>query len=324
MSNAPAKLWCFTCNNPSISKEELVEALRPFSSYIICGDELGATQTPHFQGYLELINKLRFAQVKKLFPEEAVPHLEKKAVRSTREQASNYCKKDGNFLEAGVLGPANKKNKSQHLITLTDLVIEGNDMASVAMEHPPTYVRNYRGLAALQTLTTKVPNIREMHVYLFYGVTGSGKTHTAFEVYPDLFKKPIGKGLWFDGYERDKEILIDEFQGQWPLSDVLQIMDIYKCQVEVKCGHRYLFNNVLILTTNLHPAYYYESWVGREEHQKAFIRRIEKVFWFKTLHVKGQPNDIEEIDDRDKIYDFCTTPPPNSVAPAIFNKNSRF
>lgn len=221
-----------------------------------------------------------------------------------------------------MLGPANKKNKSKHLTTLTELVIEGSDMATVALEDPSTYVRNYRGLAALQTLTNKVPNFREMHVYLFYGVTGSGKTHTAFEVYPDLFKKPIGKGLWFDGYERQKEILIDEFQGQWPLSDVLQIMDKYKCQVEVKGGHRYLFNEVLILTTNLHPAYYYESWVGREEHQKAFIRRIEKVFFFKSAFIEGEPTHIEEITDRSEIYEFCTTPPPDSVAPVIFNKNS--
>lgn len=50
------------------------------------------------------------------------------------------------------------------------------------------------------------------------------------------FAKPIGKGLWWDGYEREEVVVIDEFRGQYPLSDMLQLLDPYKLQVECNGG----------------------------------------------------------------------------------------
>lgn len=81
----------------------------------------------------------------------------------------------------------------------------------------------------------------ESHIY--WGVAGSGKTHKAkmesgyFENPDDVYMKIPSTKFW-DGYRGQKNVIIDEFDGQINLSHLKVWCDPSgtACQVEVKGG----------------------------------------------------------------------------------------
>lgn len=94
------KRWCFTINNYT---EADIERLRGLDyEYLIFGKEEGEQEhTPHLQGFVVLKNRKTFNSVKKMIGEQA--HIE--LARGSNAEASDYCKKDGNFTELGELPP---------------------------------------------------------------------------------------------------------------------------------------------------------------------------------------------------------------------------
>ena len=79
--------WVFTINNFSDVEQEACQKLE--CSYIVVGTEVGASGTPHLQGYVEFANAKTMTAVKKLLGGRA--HLEPR--KGTPLQASDYCKK---------------------------------------------------------------------------------------------------------------------------------------------------------------------------------------------------------------------------------------
>jgi len=77
---------------------------------------------------------------------------------------------------------------------------------------------------------------------------------------------------------------------------MLQIADKYAIQVEIKGGHAWMDIDLLILTTNIHPARWYDFYAGREEQGNALARRFTKIVWFQTRR------DVEEIADKEDFW----------------------
>ena len=62
-----AKNWCFTINNYSSADEIKLDTMLTLTghfNYIIYGREIGESNTPHLQGYVQFKKKLRLAQAK--------------------------------------------------------------------------------------------------------------------------------------------------------------------------------------------------------------------------------------------------------------------
>jgi hypothetical protein len=95
-----AKRWCFTLNNPTNQEEQSIKDAHTNCSYLVVGRERGESGTPHLQGFLILLTKLRLRSLKRLRGFERC-HLE--LSRGTPQQASEYCKKDGDYDEYGEL-----------------------------------------------------------------------------------------------------------------------------------------------------------------------------------------------------------------------------
>lgn len=98
-----AKNWCFTLNN---FNEDDLERFDNLGSnigsniqYVIIGREIGENGTHHLQGFIQFTKKIRLRQVKGFVGNTA--HCE--VMMGTALQASNYCKKDEDFQEWGVL-----------------------------------------------------------------------------------------------------------------------------------------------------------------------------------------------------------------------------
>lgn len=87
--------WCFTLNNYN---EEEYDGLinNELFNYVIIGREVGTEGTPHLQGYMQLHKRCRITGLKNI---NNRVHWE--PAKGTAIQASDYCKKDGLFVEKG-------------------------------------------------------------------------------------------------------------------------------------------------------------------------------------------------------------------------------
>lgn len=77
------------------------EELHPWVGYIISGRETAPTTgTQHWQTYIQFKKQVTINKIKSLFSDDTI-HVEKQ--RGTNEQAAEYCKKDGEWEEWGVM-----------------------------------------------------------------------------------------------------------------------------------------------------------------------------------------------------------------------------
>lgn len=253
-------------------------------SYLIWGREIcPTTQKPHLQCYaIARGNKMRGTTIQKIFP--TAQNIAKQYFKGKISDSIKYCKKDMVFTEFGEAPPDQEQGKRSDLDEICVMVKEGASNTDLIEYSGPTFVRNYRGINLLRETLYKPKYRPDIKVIYKYGKTGLGKTYDTVRVeYLHCFIKPIGKGMWFDGYAHEREVMIDEFRGQWPLSDVLQLLDSNPVQVEIKGGHVKFDPDVVILCSNDHPSTMYES--HSSDSRDAFFRRLTEIHVYSTRNV---------------------------------------
>lgn len=97
--------FCFTLNNYAVQDFDTLRS-SPLFSYVIIGREISSSGTPHLQGYAELKKRTRFNTLKSHLPHGI--HVERR--KGTAQQASDYCKKDGDYEEVGLMKQPGKRN----------------------------------------------------------------------------------------------------------------------------------------------------------------------------------------------------------------------
>lgn len=99
--------YVFTINNYTDEDINRLSNLDDRVDYLVFGRETGESGTPHLQGFVIFSRSLRFDKAKELLGDRA--HLE--VARGLSIQASDYCKKDGDFKEIGSLPKNQGKRK---------------------------------------------------------------------------------------------------------------------------------------------------------------------------------------------------------------------
>ena len=94
-------------------------------------------------------------------------------------------------------------------------------------------------------------------VYWYWGPSGTGKSHTAYEqalalgaTADDIYYKMRGK--WYDGYHGQKYIIVDDFRpgGRgFTFDDLLRLVDSYRLRVEYKGGSTYMNGRFFFFTS---------------------------------------------------------------------------
>ncbi len=264
-----SRSYCFTVNNPTYTPEELPE----YGRYAIIASETGDEGTPHLQGYIEFTRPCGLRYVQKWLKCKA--HCEYR--RGTRDQARDYCmKEDKEPIELGtwVLSPGTRTDLAEFYADCCSL----SSLASIADKHPSAYIKYWKACQHVRTLAAlDPPDIRlNLKVSLYHGPPGSGKTRAAYAFDKDLYSLPIGKDLWFDGYTGQKTVLLDDFNGECRLVDLLRLLDIYPIQMPVKCSFVWLHATHIIITSNVKHDYWYD-YVTRQDSLQALSRRIHVI-----------------------------------------------
>lgn len=267
-----AKNWCFTLNNYSddeFSKLESLGSSPPAGSnvrYLVFGREVGESGTPHLQGYISFTKRKTMARVKEYTSTRC--HVE--IAKGRPAQASDYCKKDGDFKEYGEL-PGGQGARND-LVALADDISKGHSLKRLAEEHPSSFIRYSTGIIRMKMM---YPKAREAppEIKVFWGKTGVGKTRRVYEFIDreQIWVHPGGS--WFDGYDGQSVALFDDFDGSWFKIDyVLKLLDRYTFQVPVKGGYAWWVPKYIFITSNKKPDDWYPN--ANENHRQALIRRL--------------------------------------------------
>lgn len=115
----------------------------------------------------------------------------------------------------------------------------------------------------------------ERKVTVFWGPTGTGKSRRAWEEAGlDAYPKDPRTKFW-DGYDRQEHVVIDEFRGAIDVSHLLRWFDRYPVLVEVKGSSRVLVANRIWITSNLRPSHWFPEL--DEITLRALLRRLEVI-----------------------------------------------
>jgi len=238
------------------------------------GREVGESGTPHLQVYIEFNEGISMSQLKKRLLCKTL-HCEPRY--GTAEQASDYCKKDGDYFEKGSLS---KQGARQDLCELKDKILNGSSVADIAMDNPVVYHQYGRTLNFIEDLKMRKLHRSEMTLgYWIYGSTGTGKSEMVFENYhPDthyIWKYDNG---WNDGYAQQDIVIIDEFRGQLRFSELLAMCDKHpNCFVNRRGREPLPFiSKKVIITSSLHPSEIFTK-LAKNDSMKQLYRRF-KIF----------------------------------------------
>lgn len=266
---------CFTINNPTDA--DIVSLVNPYVSYCIYGKEVGENGTPHLQGYLELNKQLNLNALKVILPRA---HIEKR--RGSQDQAIEYCKKDGDFVETGT---KKKQGKRNDLAEIRRIVFEdhGNmlDIIHIAS--------NYQSLKSAELLMKYRPPKNKYlpkKVFWFFGSTGKGKTKMAMDCCPENNTWISSEKLnWFDGYWGQTHVLIDDYRRDFTTFHfLLRLLDVYPLKVPIKGGYVDWEPDYIYITCPQSPTTLYNN--RTDEDIAQLTRRITEVFDFDNDEIE--------------------------------------
>jgi len=298
-----ARRYMFTLFAPVEGELRLLDwdAFPDYCSYMIYQRELcPTTHREHFQGYLELSKPMPFASIARDCAQMEGAHFD----RCLGNQAQ--CKAYASKLDTRIEGPwehgdPKDQGARNDLLAVKALIDEGASMKRVSEDHFAEFVKYERGLRSYKRLQAPRRDW-PMECHLFLGPSGTGKTRTVRERYPDAYWKP--KGPWWDQYDGEEVVVIDEMYGHsFPYSELLQLLDRYPHSVQCKGGTIEFTSKVIVMTSNQDP----EDWYDQQRTHAGpwatspLKRRLDE---FCTIHRTG------EVHRR---------VPPQLVAPADHN-----
>jgi len=274
---AQGKRWCFTLNNPDEGEKAALVLFKEWdhAKYGVFQYETGESGTLHAQGYIEFTSNKRLAAVRHLLPRA---HWE--IARGSAEENTKYCTKEqGRVGEPYIFGDIKKSGQGSRndLVTVKSMLDQGASDAAVADVCFGSWVRYHNAFAIYRGLASQKRDWA-MFVVVVCGPPGSGKSGLAREIGgPDAYWWP-GGGEWFDGYESQRVVVLDEFAGGLSWTLLLRLLDRYPLQVQVKGGFREMVARTIFITSNKRP----DDWYDREkfgDRLGALFRRISLFMW---------------------------------------------
>ena len=195
-----------------------------------------------------------------------------------------YCTKAktrvGEIYEYGT-APFNNQGKRTDIINFTKAVLEGESEESIIENYPRqycTYTKAYDKLKAIR-LKTASNQFRHLEVEVIVGPTGCGKTRHVFDThgYDKVYKleQDGSSNVWWDGYEGQDVLLIDDFYGWIKPGFLLNVLDGYPLRLPIKGSHVYANYTKVYITSNVSVTDWYTNIPNNVKD--ALLRRINKV-----------------------------------------------
>lgn len=313
-----SRTWVFTINNPPV--DEICKAWDGVA-YCVWQKERGENGTPHLQGYVVFTNPRTLAGLKKV---ATTAHWEPR--RGTHAQALAYStKEDTRILGPWTIGvePVDEPGKRTDLDALKEALDAGTSLEKIASEQFSTMAKYSRWAREYRLLTGK--HIRSWLTYttVYWGPPGTGKTRRVLaEAGPTAYwmKKPgQGQSLFFDGYDGEEDVVIDEFYGWIPHDLLCRMCDRYPLKVDTKGGVVEFAPKRIWITSNKRPQDWYPK-VGLGAMERRLSGDLGKVIFMGEddrverlaemgIHLGNQEDDLEIVSGQKRPRSDSAIPP---------------
>lgn len=290
-ANLRTNNWAFTINNPTENDRQLIDVLADQVTYMIIGNEIGESGTPHIQGCLNQKNKISFKQLKKFLPRAHI----KKCIKSLDTNIS-YCKKDADYKE---YGQQPKQGKRTDLDKIKNDILSGKRVDDICIETPETYHQYGRTLQKIEDIVNrkKFRNFMTKGIWC-YGPTGFMKSDTAYDGYnPDTHYTWNLNEKFQNGYNGQDTVIVDEFDGELSYGYIKRMVDRHpNCVVPIKTRDPFPFiSKTVIFTCSRHPLVMFNK-LHEQDSIDQFVRRFEIRYYFAKNQYRVET--IEEYLER--------------------------
>lgn len=217
-----------------LTEDEMFEAVSEMNTkygwtYYHAAHEIAPTTgNHHLDGYYELATQRKFnTELKKWQKKFGKGFGDLQIAKGTAGENCDYSEKEGRRQECKG-EPGKGQGERKDLNAVKDEIMTGKrSVDEITTEDPLMYHQYGRTLNRLQELALRKQFRTEMpKVTWAWGPTGVGKSHWLLKGFnPDthyIWKEDNG---WQDGYTGQKIILMNEFRGGIPYSELLQILD---------------------------------------------------------------------------------------------------
>lgn len=269
MSRRRSRNFCFT-SFKIIDLEPVYEEYRDIIRYLCYGEEIcPKTNKKHLQGWIQFRNPKDLRPAQKILKMGKI-HME--MCNGSEYSNDKYCTKDGKYKKFG-------KFKSQGFRTDLEIIkknIEsGASLTEIIQDNFSMYCRYRNGIEKYVEIVTKEKTkvFRHVEVEYIHGSTGTGKTRYAMN--NSTYKITGDQLQWWDGYDGEKAICIDEYDNNVPITKLLNILDGYHLRLSIKGGFTYANWTNVFITSNLEPDALHAN--AKTKHREALFRRITKI-----------------------------------------------
>jgi len=305
--------WVFTWNNYDDDVEiYLTDLLEKGMKWIAWSEEEAPTTgTPHLQGFFGTWKRSTMTWVLNTLFEERGMHnggVHIEMMKGTLSQNEDYCskagelKKFGDFPKQGERKDAHKQASSRAM-----MIREAIQMKKEGKTFEPyywmekwndTYIVNKKHVQEVFNTYQKPEDYKKKTVIVLWGKSGAGKSRQARAYFEEnKLDKPFihsqAMGKWWDGYEGQKGVVIDEFCDKiWTLQELNGMLDVYPYRVPIKGSSVMFAAETVIITSNFDPeTWYVPKYVGADttglpegepaEDKVALMRRINNIIHFE-------------------------------------------
>jgi len=296
-----SKYWLFTIFDEAtintLTNEDNAkaywEAIVPSVNYAVWQLEKCPTSDRlHIQGYCELQSVIRGrTAITKL---GQGTHIEKR--KGTRTQAKEYCSKEetrqAGPWEFGTFTPSQTKTSYKDKCSaIFKLLEEGKTQREIIELYPEVWMRSHRAIEKFITMLHP-PRNHQTTLSVIYGPTRSGKSFYAYSKYPQAYWKSADQ--WWNNYNGDEIVILDEFYGWIKHSDLLRLADAYPLQVQTKGGMVEFTAKHVILISNEPMDGWYNQNIMRHGALKARVSNFIHIPARNVIHEMS----INEADEQ--------------------------
>ncbi|KAM3726651.1 Replication-associated protein [Dirofilaria immitis] len=115
-----------------------------------------------------------------------------------------------------------------------------------------------------------------------FGDPGIGKTSFATKISKSFFTKTANTEKWWDGYENQEVVILDDFYGWLSSAELFNLADSKPYYVQIKGGFIKFNSKVIVITSNKIPEHWWKRQTLLKYDMRAFDRRVT-LTWHWTI-----------------------------------------
>lgn len=242
----------------------------------------------HWQAFVRFRNQKRFKTLKNQLSSAglATAHIEPR--HGSVAQAVAYCSKEatrieGPYFYGDSIDVESHQGHRSDLDALRSMVLdEGMSVDEILLSDASTsaarYTQYLRDL--VQARDRKAARgFRTLEVIYVYGRPGVGKSRWAMQQYGDDAYRVTDYAHPFDGYQGERTLILDEFDGSLPMGLMLNVLDGYAMELPARYSNRIARYERVVIISNSPLSTFYTTTVdpsSTPDRLRALYRRITR------------------------------------------------